>query len=324
MVSFFQWLGRSEPQPGPDKPFRDELLSVELLEERAKKLAARFTLDPSPRRAPDPLPRLDDNARALGEAYRVMADDVHKGAFVTPAAEWLLDNFHLVASEIRDVRQNLPRGYYRELPKLALREQAGTARIYAMAVEIIRHTDSRLDRPKLVRFLNAYQTVAPLTIGELWAWPSMLKLALIENLRRLADKTLEGRAARLAADAYVARLGDAAGAPPPLPHVLHTAFVVQLLQHLREYGPRLARVRTAVEEHLAGQQLTSEDAIRSEHQGQAAAQVSVANVVTSLRLCATLDWSQFFEAVSLVERVLQGDPAGVYASMDFLSRDRYR
>src|SRR5678815_2815383 len=83
-------------------------------------------------------------------------------------------------------------------------------------------------------------------------------------------------------------------------------------------------VRTAVDEHLAAQHMTSEDAIRTEHQGQAAAQVSVANVITSLRLCSTLDWSQYFESVSLVERVLQQDPAGRYGGMDFLSRDRYR
>ena len=99
---------------------------------------------------------------------------------------------------------------------------------------------------------------------------------------------------------------------------------MQLLQRVREYGPRLSAVRAAVDAHLAAQHTTAEDAIRSEHQRQAAAQVSVANVITSLRLCSTLDWSQYFEAVSLVERVLQRDPAGVYGRMDFLSRDRYR
>ena len=116
------------------------------------------------------------------------------------------------------MRRNLPPGYYRELPKLALRELAGHARVYALAEEIIRHSDSRLDRQQLVRFMNSFQAVAPLTIGELWAWPSMLKLALIENLRRLAEEMLEDRAAVRAADAYVARI-DAAGhgKPPPLP-----------------------------------------------------------------------------------------------------------
>ncbi len=224
------------------------------------------------------------------------------------------------------MRRNLPRGYYRELPKLALRELAGDARVYAMAVELIRHSDSRLDRQQLVRFMNSYQAVAPLTIGELWAWPSMLKLALIENLRRLAEETLEARAARRAADAYVARI-DAAGAGRA------AAAADAPARRLRRPAPAApARVRAAAGRRARRrrrrtsppQQTTSEDAIRSEHQRQAAAQVSVANVITSLRLCSTLDWSQYFEAVSLVERVLQRDPAGAYARMDFLSRDRYR
>src|SRR5712671_5703303 len=173
--------------------------------------------------------------------------------------------------------------------------------------------------------MNSYQSVAPLTIGELWAWPSMLKLALIENLRRLAEETLEAREAVRAADAYVAGI-DAAGhgRPPPLPKDLHPGYVLQVLQRLREYGPRLSAVRAAVDTRLAAQEMTSEDAIRSEHQRQAAAQVSVANAITSLRLCATLDWRQYFESVSLVEQVLQRDPAGAYGRMDFLSRDRQR
>ena len=165
----------------------------------------------------------------------------------------------------------------------------------------------------------------PMTIGELWAWPSMLKLALIENLRRLAEQALAAREARQAANAYVAQI-DAAGHGrlPPLPRDLHPAFVVQLLQRSREYGPRLSAVRAAVDAHLAARRTAAEDEIRSEHRRQGSAQVSVENVVTSLRLCSTLDWSQYFEAVSLVEVVLQRDPAAVYGGMDFLSRDRYR
>src|SRR6185503_11520544 len=108
--------------------------------------------------------------------------------YVSPAAEWLLDNFHLVASEIKDIRQNLPRAFYRELPKLAARDWAGHARIHALALELIRHSDSRLERPLLLRFIHAFQSVTPVTMGELWAWPIMLKLALIENLRRLAEQ----------------------------------------------------------------------------------------------------------------------------------------
>jgi cyclic beta-1,2-glucan synthetase len=315
--------------PSSEKPFRDELLSIERLEERALALAANFTIDPSPRRrARDIFPRFDDNARVLRDAYRTLADDVRTGQFVTAAAEWLLDNFHLVTSEIRDIHQHLPGTYYRQLPTLASRDQAGHTRIYAMAVELVRHSDSRIDRKQLAVFVNSYQRVAPLTIGELWAWPSMLKLALIENLRRLAAGTLESRQARLAADAYVSRVerqaGDSVRPVPALPSPLEIASVVQILHRVREYGTGLSSIRTAVEEHLASQNTTAEAAIRNEHQRQAADQVSVANAVNSLRLCSALDWRQYVESVSLVEHVLQRDPAGAYGRMDFLSRDRQR
>jgi cyclic beta-1,2-glucan synthetase len=314
--------------PSSEKPFRDELLSIERLEERALALAASFTIDPSPRRrARNIFPRFDDNARVLREAYRTLADDVRTGQFVTSAAEWLLDNFHLVTSEIRDIHQHLPGTYYRQLPTLASREQAGHTRIYAMAVELVRHSDSRIDRQQLAMFLNSYQRVAPLTIGELWAWPSMLKLALIENLRRLAAGTLESRQARLTADAYVSRVErqtDAERPAPALPSPLDIAAVVQILHRVREYGIGLSSIRTAVEEHLAAQQTSAEAAIRNEHQRQAADQVSVANAVNSLRLCSALDWRQYVESVCLVEHVLQRDPAGAYGRMDFLSRDRQR
>jgi cyclic beta-1,2-glucan synthetase len=307
------------------RPFRDELLTAERLDERARSLAARFTVAPARRAARSVLPRFDENVRALRAAYRALADAVHRGEVVSAAAEWILDNYHLVAAEVRDVRQNLPRTYDRELPKLAAREQAGSARVYALAVELIRHSDSRLDRAQLVRWLDAFQAVAPLTIGELWAWPSMLKVALVENLRRLSDETLAAQSARQAAEAYVARFDAAArGLPPPLPAELHPALVVQLLQRVREYGPRLAAVRAGLDAHLAARKVTVEEMVRAEHQREAATQVSVANVITSLRLCATLDWTQYVESVSLVERVLQRDPAGVHGRMEFLTRDRYR
>jgi cyclic beta-1,2-glucan synthetase len=157
------WTRRAAPA---DKPLRDQLLSIERLEERAKALAASFTVDPDPRRrARNIFPRFDDNTRVLQGAYRTLADDVRRGEFVTSASEWLLDNFYLVTSEIRGIRQNLPRTYYRTLPTLAPREQVGHARVYAIAIELIRHSDSRLERHQLTQFLASYQRVAPLTLG---------------------------------------------------------------------------------------------------------------------------------------------------------------
>ena len=307
-----------------DEPLRGELLSLEGLEERAKSLAGTFTLARDPRAGRhEVLPRLAKNLRVLREAYRSLADDGARGAPLAPAAEWLLDNFHLVESEARAARHDLPLPYYEKLPKLAARELSGQARLYAMALALIRHSDGRLDAERLTRFVLAYQAVAPLTIGELWAWPSMLKLALLENLRRIAEGLLEASAARREADALLVRL-ESGEFPPLPPDPLHRSFVTQLRQRMREADPRVTALHAEMERRLAATGTTSEDAVRADHQGQATDQASAKNSITSLRLCSTLDWSRFVERVSMVEQVLRRDPSGVHPRMDFPSRDRYR
>ncbi|HKT80180.1 MAG TPA: glucoamylase family protein, partial [Vicinamibacterales bacterium] len=311
--------------PALERPFRDELLSIERLEERALTAAADFIVDPDPSRKPRNIfSRFHENGEVLRDTYRALADDARHGQFVTAAGEWLLDNYPLVTSEIKQIRQYLPRTFYKKLPTLASGERRGVVRVYAMAVEILRHSDSRIDRHKLTVFINAFQRVAPLTIGELWAWPIMLKLALIENLRRLAVEMLAAREARIEADRYVARLENIAAEDADIPGIPATADLVQILHRMREYGVRMSSLGVAVDAHLTAKQTTTEDVVRAEHQRQATAQVSVANTISSLRFCSVLDWRDYFESVSLVHQILLRDPAGVYGRMDFLSRDRVR
>ena len=222
-------------------PFRDELLGADRLEDRALTLAARFTIDPRAH-AKSIRPRFEHNARFLKDAYQTLAGDVRAGRFVTAASEWLLDNFHLVSAQMAEARRNLPRTYYRQLPALASRDHLGRARVYAMAIELVRHSDGRFERRELELFLNAYQRVAPLTIGELWAWPSALTLALVENLRRLAEEILRSRQARLIADDYLLRAESRR--PMPWPADIHVASVVQLLLRTREYGRQIPLLAT--------------------------------------------------------------------------------
>jgi cyclic beta-1,2-glucan synthetase len=319
-ASFGQFW-RRRPTGSTERPFRDEFLGAQRLDDRALALAARFTINPRAR-ARSILPRFEDNARVLRDAYQALAADVRAGRFITSASEWLLDNFHLVSSRMDDVHRNLPHAYYRELPPLASREYLGRARIYAMAIELVRHSDSRIDRPQLESFVNSYQRVAPLTMGELWAWPSMLTLALVENLRRLAEEILVSRQARMTADDLLLRTD--ADSPSAWPAGIHLASLVQLLLRTREYGRKAPLLRGAVEAHLDARQMTAEEAVRAEHQRQGATQVSVANAIMSLRLCSEVDWREYVERVSLVELALRRDPAGVYGRMDFLSRDQQR
>src|SRR5215213_6401169 len=336
-MSVFKSLSSFFRKPTGDvdeKPLQAEFFSVERLEQYALTLAAEHKTVTRKGRA-QLLPRLEDNGRKLEAAYKALVNALREGRAISPAAEWLVDNYHIVEEQLREIRQDLPKSYYHELPKLAEGELADYPRIYAVALALIAHTDSRLDTNTLQRFIAAYQTVAPLSIGELWAVAITLRLALVENLRRLALAIARARAQRDEADKLADRLLELASLQPAnvmsfvserfgkqeeLPH----AFLVQLVQRLREQHPSVMPVMNWIEKQVAQQGTTVEQIIHSEHQRQASAQVTVGNIITSMRLLSTLDWNDFFEKVSLIERLLGNDPAGVYARMEFASRDRYR
>jgi cyclic beta-1,2-glucan synthetase len=298
-----------------------EFLPVDRLEEHARSLGAAWTVTPhgGGRNA---LSRLRANLPALRRAYRLLASDVRAGEPATPAVEWLLDNFHLVEAEVRGVRHDLPGGYNRELPRLTGPEHGGAARIEALAHELVLRSDARLDAARLETFLTAFQSASPLTLAELWAWPSFLRAALIEHIRLLADELLAIRADRVRADGALARLS--AGRAPVVPNPAPTAFAARILQRAREYGAPAAELVASMSRRLAESGRTLEDEVRAEHQRQATLQVSIANAVSALRLCGTLDWGPFVERVSLVEEALRHDPDGTYGRMDFATRDRYR
>src|SRR5215467_1145386 len=337
MSEFFESLASLVRKPvdyADEKPFQAEFFSVERLEQYAQTLADQHKTVTRKGRA-QLLPRLEDNGRILEIAYKALVEALRQGHAISPAAEWLVDNYHIIEEQLREIRQDLPKSYYHELPKLAGGELKDYPRIYAVALELIAHTDSRLDTNTLKRFIAAYQTVAPLSIGELWAVAITLRLALVENLRRLAITIGRGRVERDEADKLADKLLELASLQPAnvmsfmseriskqeeLPH----AFLVQLVQRLREQHPSVMPVMDWIEKQVAGQSSTVEQIIHSEHQRQAAAQVTVGNIITSMRLLSTLDWNDFFEKVSLIEPLLGEDPAGVYARMEFASRDRYR
>jgi cyclic beta-1,2-glucan synthetase len=308
---------------GPSASGRADLLGLEPLEAHARRLAALLTV--RRRRLGGGrahLRRLREHARALRDIYTALNEDARRGEPPSPAAEWLLDNFHSIMAAVRDVQHDLPPSFFRRLPMVAADEFAGLPRIYAMAFELIRCSAGRLEAQRLNRFVSAFQSITPLTIGELWAWPSVLKLALVEELHKRADILATSRTHRLHAD----RLIDApatthAGAWPS--HV-HPAFVMRLLQRSREHGTAAAALRQRLDAALEAREETVEDVIRSEARHQASEQAFMANLVGSIRLITSFDWSEFFESVSLVEQVLQRDPVNVYARMDFQSRDRYR
>src|SRR6202158_5499966 len=177
-------------------PIRAELFSVERLEQHAESLAAAQAITKAPVKGRPLLPRVLENGRVLLEYYRATARAIQREQAITPAAEWLLDNFYIVQEQLREIRDDLPLGFYRKLPKLASGHLQGYPRVFGVAWAFVAHTDSRFDPEVLRQFVSAYQRVQPLTIGELWAITITLKVVLLENLRRLAERLVRSLTAR--------------------------------------------------------------------------------------------------------------------------------
>src|SRR5688572_29506283 len=215
----------------------EELLSIELLEEHARRLAALLSIAPGRSRGSGHahLRRLRLHVRALREVYIALADDARQEA-MSPAAEWLLDNFHNISAASRDIHHDLPPSFFKRLPQIAADEFAGLPRIYALALELIGSSAGRLDAQRLQRFISAFQSVTPLTIGELWAWPSALKLALLDHLRARGDVLAAARVHRLAADRVAAALEAAPDGIREWPEEVGHAFVTRLLRRSRAIG----------------------------------------------------------------------------------------
>lgn len=313
---------------------RSELFSIEQLKRHAVTLAGQHNLDP--RSGPDRLrPRLADNARVLRAAYDVVTAAVAQGQRIMPAEAWLLDNFYLIEQQISLARRHLPRAYSRQLPRLADGPSAGFPRIYNLALELISHMDGRVDNTNVTQFIAAFQTVEPLNLSELWAFPIMLQLALLENLRRVGLRIAHRREERDAAITWADRMLALAETEPrrliqllaEFAHAdvpLTAPFVEEFYARLQAQGPAMSFVQTWVEQQLLEQGVTATQLSEGAGRTAAANHISIANSIGSLRFIGTTDWKDYVESLSVVEQTLREDPIGMYANQDFTTRDRYR
>ncbi len=325
---------RAQTDTGIEPPLRAELFSANQMEQHGQTLAGSHQLQPG-RPRDRLLSRLAENESVLIDACNLLTEAVKAKRRIAPAGEWLLDNFYLIEEQIRTAKRHLPKGYSRELPRLLNGPSAGLPRVYDIALEAIAHGDGRVDPENLSRFVTAYQTVAVLKLGELWAIPIMLRLALIENLRRVAARIAADWFHRDLADTWADQMteihaqdpkslimviADMARSNPPMT----SAFVAELARRLQGQGPALALSLTWIEQWLTEAGLTIKQVVQSENQQLAADQVSISNSIGSLRFLGAMDWREFVEAMSVVEQTLREDLGDVYGRMDFATRDRYR
>ncbi|MEO8629512.1 MAG: glycosyl transferase, partial [Betaproteobacteria bacterium] len=288
-VSAVTWPRRATES---DEPIRSELFSADRLEQHAESLAAAQPVAEAGWAYYDLAGRARANGEVVLECYNAIASATRDKRAITPAAEWLVDNFHVIDEQLASIARECTPRFSRSLPVLTDGPLRGRPQVYGMVWSFVAHTDSRFDAELLRRFTEAYQRVRPLTIRELWAIPSILRCVLIENLRRLGVRIVNAQMGRREADILADDLQARATLEPlslddtlrsiadrPLPR----GFVVQLVQRLRYQHTNLAPILVQLNKRLANEGMTWERLIQIEHASQTSANMTVRNLVTSMR-----------------------------------------
>jgi cyclic beta-1,2-glucan synthetase len=280
------------------------------------------------------LNRLANSEDILIKAHQILTQNSADSNHITPAGEWLLDNFYLIEEQIHIIKRHLPKKYEKGLPHVTDNSlQKSYPRVYDIVLQIIKHGDGRWNLQNLSRFVNAYQSVTQLTLGELWAIPIMLRLALIENLSRVSQHIVSNLNGHHLANRWADRLEEAAVSDPKKMFLIIAdlansdppimgAFIAELTRRLQ--SAELTLPLTWVEQKLADEGVTIEQLIQVENTQQAANQVTVSHSIASLRRLTGVDWRKFVESISVVEHTLSQDPTDTYSHMDFTTRDHYR
>jgi len=314
---------------------RDALLSSEELEDHAKKTAIEHLISTKQNFMNWPVPRMNENYAFILSVYKELNEDIQKKYAVPPAAEWLLDNFYIIEEQVKGLRRDLDKKSYLRLPVLKIGLLKGYARIFAITVELVAHTDGQIDERILSDYLKAYQSHSILFDRELWAIPMVIRLALVENIRRLCENIkntqLQWHKADEIFDEWIDNEGEDTDRIMRLfmdrlktMDEANPSFVEHLLFRLRRSGRSYVEVLRTMDENLVKLGETTEQITQKEHNSQSMNTVSMGNCITSLRFFSTLDWSDLFESASFVNQILNQDPDGTYPLMDLFTRNYYR
>ncbi|MGO4437313.1 GH36-type glycosyl hydrolase domain-containing protein [Rhizobium sp. RAF56] len=269
-----------------------------------------------------------ENEKEILRVYRSAAADVEAGETITPAAEWLLDNHYIVEEAIQEVRRDFPMKFYRQLETMTV-DGMVMPRTLALAWLYVAHTHSTVTYKGLMALVDGFQSSGTLKIGELWALPSLVRYVLVENLRRISSRVEKSRQTRRkanqAADELI-RLNDDAKAAEYLktlePLTSDNTFSTQFLYRLRDGSQTSGMAISWLERRLVEAGTDAETVMMAEHSRLSAGNVTMGNIIKSLREIDDTEWSVWVEEVSKVDKLLwkQTD----YAELDAGSRNKYR
>ncbi|MDF2882101.1 MAG: NdvB [Clostridiaceae bacterium] len=304
------------------------------LEKHAEKISNEYSATSRTNCRRKVIKSLKDSYDKILKCYLYIDKNTKNKRELVPAEEWLLDNLYLIEREYKDILHSMPGYYYKNLPTINKGIMKNYPRIYHIAVELVSHTDGRVDEDIIESFINAYQESTILTSGELWALPIMIRIALIQNIGKVSEKIVfseeEKREADLDADALINAVNENnlqrefSTLKVKKTGEISSHYIERFIKVLRDNGIDNAEIYKWIDERLDLQETNSERMIKIEHQLQGSFQLSVGNSITGIREVSSINWKQCFERLSYVEKILRKDPSGIYNNMDFKSRDYYR
>jgi cyclic beta-1,2-glucan synthetase len=316
---------------------KPDIFSTEKLEEYSLDLAKKLDIGHAEDVCPKLFSQIRKHRKVLLKSYRSLSKSIHAKDALPPIVEWLVDNFHIVESQSREMQRDMTPALYKKLPKLSSGDLVGSSRIYGLVEGLLSHTDYQLETDTLFHFVQAFQKKTPLDIAELWALSPMLKLVLIENLSLISEQTALDFEKRAKANELFEKLRENSGDKQNFNRLIAKisvfcarpvqnayAFISQFAKRLRDQDSRYEPVLKNLEKLLTEQNFTIEGIVHIDHQVQAAHQVRVANIITSMRLLSGLDWLTFIDQESSIDRVLEMDPEGSYRQMDAQTKNEYR
>jgi cyclic beta-1,2-glucan synthetase len=315
--------------------------NLEQLKLYAGEIAKQHKIHGPKRRFSIQFPKIKEDNEIIKKAYKFTDEEVRSKSNIIPAAEWLLDNYYLLEEQFKEIQLTLDKKNYRKLPVLKTGNHVGFPRVYSIAADITEYLYGEITEENIIAFLEGYQEYSPLTSKELWAFPIMLRICLLERIKQVAIYIYETMQLRKLGEQWAEKLLNclAAVREENKPQeefrkiiqaheseigYLKPAYTERLLHRLREEGVDASPIIRWVDGKLAVYQTNADDIVNQVHQEQASYQVSIGNAITSLRLVSSLKWEDIYEEISILHRILKQDPAKIYSLMDFTTRNFYR
>ena len=313
------------------------LIDEEQLGKHLQKIASNYNIVNKSDKITYPIPHMLENFKVIQKVYNILNEHVKLGISIHPAGEWLLDNLYIIEQTVKQIEKELTLKKYTNFVGIANGQYKGFARVYVLAGEIVAYTDNKIEREQIERCLEEYQTKKTLSMEEIWNIGIFLQLAIIENIREIAEKIYNVQMQKYRAENIVERLVENKeksdlkfknstinkAAKNSFSEIKYP-FVEYMSYILKRYGKKGYCYLKALEETVEMAGTTVSDVIKKEHFDIALRKVSIGNSITSIKKIQRINFLEIFEKINGVESILRLDPANVYDKMDSNTKDYYR